>query len=624
MRSSTSWPGWARLLCATGAFALGSRPLHQDLPALGCALLGSLLPDLDSPKSAPGRLLPFLSQPLERRWGHRTVTHSLLAFLALALVLLPLGLYRGAWYAALLIGYGSHLLIDCTTKSGVPLFHPHPVQCVIPGNARFRLQAGSMGEWGLLAVLVLLLVLLYPVAQAGGVWRMMRYLAATPAMAYRDYREATTQTRLHFKGYWRETHQPVQGEALILDGRIDRFLIAWEGQVLTFGEYGDILPDQARIHALDQPVQVDTLRVAGQPFAQVLAQIPEGTFLSGRLGSALAFDPGLQGEGPPTQHQPLKVNGQNLELDFAPRALVAGLHPRRQQDPQRLETLQHPGVAPAPGALPRTPRSAEPAPRRSARAGGTPGPDGALQRRALHVERRRAVIKYLLLLSALPAWGEDLVLTVPLEAARTTPVCAQLSGTVKRITTQEGQTVASGDTLVLLDDTDLRLAAEEYRLAYLRAQRFFDRVQQLQQRSLLSAQELEDAHYQAQTAQLRLQRAQLDLSRAVVIAPMAGEVADLQAQPGSLVSLRQVLCQLLQAQDLKAALFIPVDQITQLRLHQPVTAWIASAPQQTLTGHLARLSPVVDPQSGSCRAEALFPGAGKHLKPGTVVQVKLK
>ena len=329
------------LLCATGAFALWSRPLHQDLPALACALLGSLLPDLDSPKSAPGRFLPFLSQPIERRWGHRTVTHSLLAFLGLAVALLPLGWYRGTWYAALLIGYFSHLVIDCTTKSGVPLFHPHPVQCVIPGNDRFRLQAGSMREWGLLGVLVLFLVLMYPVAQAGGVWRMMRYLAATPPMAYRDYREATTQTRLRFKGYWRDTHQPVQGEALVLDGRIDRFLIAWEGQVLTYGEYGDILPDQARIHALAQPVQVDTLRVTGQPFAQVLAQIPEGAFLSGRLGSAIPFDPGFQGEWPHTQHQPLKIAGQNLEFDFAPRALVANLHPRRQQDPQHLEAFQH-------------------------------------------------------------------------------------------------------------------------------------------------------------------------------------------------------------------------------------------------------------------------------------------
>lgn len=56
------------LLCATGTFALFSRALYQDLPALGCVLLGSLLPDLDSPHSALGRLLPFLSERIERCW----------------------------------------------------------------------------------------------------------------------------------------------------------------------------------------------------------------------------------------------------------------------------------------------------------------------------------------------------------------------------------------------------------------------------------------------------------------------------------------------------------------------------------------------------------------------------
>lgn len=230
----------------------------------------------------------------------------------------------------------------------------------------------------------------------------------------------------------------------------------------------------------------------------------------------------------------------------------------------------------------------------------------------------------LLLLSTLPTQAQDLVLTAPLEAAQTTPVCAQLAGTVQRLAAQEGQTVVAGDTLCCLDDTELRLAAEEYRLAYLRAQRFLDRVQQLQQQSLLSAQELEDAQYQAQTAHLRLQRAELDLSRAVILAPMAGQIAELQIQPGSLTSPRQILCQLLVPEDLKATLYIPADQIATIHLHQPVTAWPATAPTQRIQGHLTRLSPLVDPQSGSCRAEALFPGAGKHLRPGTLVQVKLR
>jgi inner membrane protein len=328
------------LLCTAGLFALGGRALHQDLPAIGCALLGSLLPDLDSPHSALGRLLPFLAERIERRWGHRGATHSLLALGGLGLLLLPLALLRLPWYAALLMGYLSHLVADCYTKSGAPLFHPYPRLCVFPRGERFRVHTGSLQEGVLLVVLLFLLALLFPVSQAGGLWRSLRYLAATPPMAYRDYREATTQTRLQFKGHWRDTHQPVEGEGLVLDGRIDRFLLAWEGQVLTYGEYGDILPEQARIRVLEQPVQVDTLRVVGEPFAKVLAQVPEGVFLSGRLESSIPFDQGFQGEWPHTQHQPLKVVGQHLEFDFAPRALAAGLHPRRRQDPQRRETLQ--------------------------------------------------------------------------------------------------------------------------------------------------------------------------------------------------------------------------------------------------------------------------------------------
>ncbi len=331
------------LLCTASLFALGSRPLHQDLPAVGCAVLGSLLPDIDSPKSALGRFLPFLSEPIERRWGHRTVTHSLLALGAVSAALLPLGLWRGTWYAALLIGYASHLLADCATKSGIPLFHPHPLQCVFPGSERFRIHTGSVQEGVLLIVLLCLLALLLPVSQAGGVWRALRYLAATPPMAYRDYRETTTETVLQFKGYWRDTHQPVEGEALVLDGRIDRFLLAWKGQVLTYGEYGDILPEQARIRATGRPVRVDTLRVKDQPFEEVLKRIPAGAFVSGRLESAVAFAvgaglrPALLPHG---QHPALQVTDKALEFDFAPRGLVSRLQPRRRVDPERLSLLQ--------------------------------------------------------------------------------------------------------------------------------------------------------------------------------------------------------------------------------------------------------------------------------------------
>jgi inner membrane protein len=60
-----------------GACVAAARPpvAAEALVALGAALI----PDLDSRQSYPRRVLPPLSEWLERRFGHRSLTHSLLA-----------------------------------------------------------------------------------------------------------------------------------------------------------------------------------------------------------------------------------------------------------------------------------------------------------------------------------------------------------------------------------------------------------------------------------------------------------------------------------------------------------------------------------------------------------------
>ncbi|MBK8184414.1 MAG: metal-dependent hydrolase [Candidatus Competibacteraceae bacterium] len=47
--------------------------------------VASLGPDVDLPTSKVGRLFFWLSVPLERRFGHRTVTHSVVGLLTVAL-----------------------------------------------------------------------------------------------------------------------------------------------------------------------------------------------------------------------------------------------------------------------------------------------------------------------------------------------------------------------------------------------------------------------------------------------------------------------------------------------------------------------------------------------------------
>ncbi len=100
---------------------------HLGLPAaapscLGLALLGSLLPDIDHPKSWLGRRVRPMSSVIAAALGHRGVTHSALAVAACAW-----GLHRGAprWIVdPLTVGYLSHLAADLLTPRGLRLAWP--------------------------------------------------------------------------------------------------------------------------------------------------------------------------------------------------------------------------------------------------------------------------------------------------------------------------------------------------------------------------------------------------------------------------------------------------------------------------------------------------------------------
>ncbi len=95
-------------------------PLDPAYVALAAA--GSLLPDMDHPKSWIGRRSRPLSTALGAAFGHRGATHSAAAVLGLV-ALLQAGYHPGA-VCALAVGYASHLAADVLTPQGLPLTWP--------------------------------------------------------------------------------------------------------------------------------------------------------------------------------------------------------------------------------------------------------------------------------------------------------------------------------------------------------------------------------------------------------------------------------------------------------------------------------------------------------------------
>ncbi len=128
--------------------------------ALGLALLGSQLPDLDTTTSTIGQICFPLSNWLEDNFPHRTITHSLLATVAIAAIALPIGYHFNHLITAAALPFG-HLVAcfsDTFTKKGVQLFYPNQAWTVAGSNPRRRLSTGGAGEYWVLAIAVTILI----------------------------------------------------------------------------------------------------------------------------------------------------------------------------------------------------------------------------------------------------------------------------------------------------------------------------------------------------------------------------------------------------------------------------------------------------------------------------------
>ena len=95
--------------------------------AIAAVLAGSILPDADNPKSLAGRLLYPIAHWLNRRFGHRTLTHSIVFISSLALLCSLLEqTFSGniRLTIVLVVAWSVHVLLDTFTLQGVQMMFP--------------------------------------------------------------------------------------------------------------------------------------------------------------------------------------------------------------------------------------------------------------------------------------------------------------------------------------------------------------------------------------------------------------------------------------------------------------------------------------------------------------------
>lgn len=280
--------------------------------------------------------------------------------------------------------------------------------------------------------------------------------------------------------------------------------------------------------------------------------------------------------------------------------------------------------SPAAGQTAATPAAATPAAATPAAAPGTPGS------RKSEVERERnrlSAIEKVPVETAPVVRGPIsafLSFNTTLETEAMVDIYPQTTGQVEALLVEEGKVVRAGDPLLKIDDSELRIDAEESRANYEQLKRNHARSQDLYARKLINKQDFENQSYQLEQARLRYERASVRHSYATVRAPFDGVVATREVQVGARVAAGTKLFSMVKLDEIVARIYVPGRYLSVVALEQPAVIASEFLPDRSFKGWVKRISPVIDPKSGTFKVTVGVRGdKPTELPPGLFVNVRI-
>lgn len=210
-----------------------------------------------------------------------------------------------------------------------------------------------------------------------------------------------------------------------------------------------------------------------------------------------------------------------------------------------------------------------------------------------------------------------------LETESTVDLFPQVAGQVEKLLVEEGDFVKAGDPLVQIDEREWRVDADEAAVNLEREKANFARSESLYQRNLINQQEYENARFQLEQMRLRHERAKIRLDHATVRAPFDGVISEREVQVGARVGNNTKLFSLVSLQDMVARVFVPGRYLPEVAKDQVATITSEFLPGRSFEGWVKRISPVIDPQSGTFKVTVGISNPERDILPGLFVKATI-
>ncbi len=206
--------------------------------------------------------------------------------------------------------------------------------------------------------------------------------------------------------------------------------------------------------------------------------------------------------------------------------------------------------------------------------------------------------------------------TAPIEAFAEADVIAKVEGEIREVLVEEGDEVEKGQVLARLDGDRLRLELNESSARLRKMQRDFERNKDLREKGLLSEGDYEKLQFDLESLQASYNLASLELDYTQIRAPISGVISERYIKLGNTIQVGDPLYRVTSLDPLVAYLHVPEREYQQISTDQPVAIDIDALADKQILAAVTRVSPIVDPETGTFKITIEIRDESRRIKPG--------
>jgi membrane fusion protein (multidrug efflux system) len=210
-----------------------------------------------------------------------------------------------------------------------------------------------------------------------------------------------------------------------------------------------------------------------------------------------------------------------------------------------------------------------------------------------------------------------------LETEEMADVYSRISGLIEKLFVEEGQIVRKNQPLLQIEEDEYRLEEEKAKLQYDKQISEFERFTALKDKNLVSVEEYETARLNVRQAELQWKQAKLNLDYTTVRSPIDGAVGERFVRLGDRIQTSTRLFVVSNPRDKVVKIYVPQDEFPKCYIDQSAMVNTDILSDQSFNGWVKRISPIIDPTSGTFKVTVGIRDSKNQLRPGMFVSVRL-